>query len=115
MLHWVCKKIFLRISHKVGNQYVDVVDHLFPELGGVEPIFHVISFSKHDIEIEGVEAQHSKDTVQENSCKNKLVCFKIYGNKSYKILLTVLNYKRLCPSVCVCVTSCYLIITDLNI
>ena len=49
--------------------YVDVVDNLLPELGGVEPVFHIISFSKHDIEIEGVEAQHSKDTVQENSCK----------------------------------------------
>ena len=30
-------------------------------------------------------------------------------------LSIILNYKRLCPSVCVSVTSCYLTIVDLNI
>ena len=43
---------FFKISHKVGNQYVDVVDNLLPEFGRVESVSSIGSFSKHDVEIE---------------------------------------------------------------
>ena len=44
--------------------------------------------------------------------KNKIV---ILYNNLVKPLCIILNYKRLCPSVCVCVcVSCPLIISDLN-
>ena len=45
-------EIFFKISHKVGNQYVDVVDNLLPKFGRVESVSSIVSFSKHDVEIE---------------------------------------------------------------
>ena len=42
---------FKDISHKVGNQYVDVVDNLLPKFGRVESVSSIGSFSKHDVEI----------------------------------------------------------------
>ena len=43
---------FFKISHKVGNQYVDVVDNLLPKFGRVESVSSIVNFSKHDVEIE---------------------------------------------------------------
>ena len=60
-LHQDDKKSFKesRISHKVGNQYVDVVDNLLPKFGRVESVSSIVNFSKHDVEIDWVETQDS--------------------------------------------------------